>query len=124
MNAEFEALKSSRLPDQQATCVQERCPPDLCRDPWGTHGAPPPSRLLEDGLVWGLVTFESSIMTLSVEQVSHEVAGGNSCPRPLAPWISVTRNIRFGRIYSPGVCFLDSWELKSKVTIQSYRFTK
>ena len=43
MNAEFGALKSSRLPDQQATRgtkVQESCPPDLCRDPWGTRGAP------------------------------------------------------------------------------------
>ena len=51
----------------------------------GAHVVPPPPlRLLEDGLVWCLVTFESSILTLSVEQVSHEVAGGNSCPRPLA----------------------------------------
>ena len=69
MNAEFGALKSSRLPDQQATRgtkVQERCPPDLGRDPWGTHGPPPPPvHSLVDGLVWCLVTIESSIMTLS-----------------------------------------------------------
>ena len=127
MNAEFGALKSSRLPDQQATRgtkVQERCPPDLGRDPWGTHGPPPDLYIRWWMVSCGVLLRLRAASWHSVEQASHEVAGANSCPRPLAPWISVTRNIMFRRIYSPGVCFLDPWELKSKVTIQSHRFTK